>query len=185
MTESRPRSTDERSTLSPELLLVHAEQLLSRISDTERPRTVHPRRAVSAAYYAAFHYATLWVAHSTTPAADSEVVAQICRVINHGDVEKVCRWITGVPPPSLAALVDGARSDRIARFADHFIRLKKERELADYSHDVVIDRRAARLMVGRARDAIAALDALDSDDPSWRAFVSLVLLQAQPGKRGG
>lgn len=183
---SRPRGVGEQSTLQPHLLLSHADQLVARLSDTGRPKTVHPRRAVSAAYYAVFHYTTIWVAYTAVPDHSPDTVGKLCRTFDHGDIEKVADWITGVPARFAHGLAaTAARSDQLTLFARHFARLKAERTLADYSHAHVVDRRAALTMIGRAREAVDALDSLDVDDMSWQAFVSLVLLPAQPGKRGG
>lgn len=184
---SRPRGPGERSTLRPDLLLTHAEQLVARVSDTGRPRTAHPRRAVSAAYYAVFHHVIQWVSYYAVPHHHVDAVAELCRAFNHSDLEIVAKWVSGnTPPPSVSGLVATARaSTDIGTWADLFLVLKQERELADYSHEIVMDRTFARSIVGQAHEAMAALDSLDPDHSSWLAFVTLVLLKAQPSSRRG
>ena len=189
---SRPKRDDEQSTLRPAWLLRHAAQLLERVSDTDLPRTANPRRAVSAAYYAVFHKVCPEVAYTAFPRADPTVWWQLCRGFTHKGIADIAVWVNGAAAPrSVAALVDLARdSTNLTRFATVFVVLREERERADYSHEVVIDRPSALALVNDASAAIAALDQLAYDDSAWRAFVVLMLMKSQtrsyalPGERG-
>lgn len=177
----RQRKVGESSTLRPDWLLRHAEQLLGRSSDTDRPRTINPRRAVSAAYYAVFHHTVMWAVASIVPLPAR---AQVCRGVDHQDVDAVAKWVDGSGPRYLSSLVELARqSSHIREWASLYSPLKIERHLADYSHDVVIDRTGALSIVEQARMAIAALDAVGVDDPAWQAMASLIVLRAQPKNR--
>lgn len=177
----RRRAVGESSTLRPDWLLRHAEQLLSRSSDTDRPRTINPRRAVSAAYYAVFHYTVMWAVASVVPLPGR---AQVCRSVDHSDVEAVAKWVDGSGPRYLSILVELARqSSHVREWASLYPTLKVERHLADYSHDVVFDRIGALSIVKQAHKAIAALDGARVDDPAWQSLASLIVLKVQPKNR--
>jgi hypothetical protein len=57
------------------------------------------RRAVSAAYYALFHKLTLTAAEALLPAATQEQRWQLGRHFGHGEMRRVCEWVTGPPSP--------------------------------------------------------------------------------------
>lgn len=179
---SRPLKEAEDTTLRPSWLVRHAEQLVSRVSGTDLPRTAHPRRAVSAAYYAAFHRVVLEVAYSAAPQAGRDAWFPMCRGFLHDGVGKVCGWLTGNPcPTSVRGLVAVARESRhLVDFGRLFVLLRQEREWADYSHEVVINGHAALTMIELGRSAIAAVDEVSSDDPAWQAFVALMLMESKP-----
>lgn len=167
----------DASTLQPTWLLNHAQQLLTKISDTERPRTVHPRRAVSASYYALFHYVTTQAAYTAVPRSWE----QMSRGFTHTGIAKIAGWLKGdSSPTSVSGTVRLARSPEMIEFARIFVILQKEREDADYSHEVVIDRQTGQQMIDNSRAAIDGLNQLDYDDESWRAFVALMLMHYQP-----
>lgn len=182
---SRLLEEHEDTTLRPSWLIRHAEQLLARVSDTDLPRSAHPRRAVSAAYYAVFHRVVLEVVHSAVPQAGRDVWFPLIRGFAHEDAGRVCGWLLGNPAPSsIEGLVQIARrAPSLVDLSKIVVSLRIERERADYAHEFVIDRQSALTRVGEARTALAALDAVIDEDPAWQAFVALMFLQSQPRKR--
>lgn len=172
------QSPEERLTLRPTWLLRHAEQLVERVGETNTPRTAHPRRAVSAAYYALFHYFCMQSAFTAVPTGWEP----LCRGFQHAGVSKIAGWLRGdTCPTSVHTTVEIARrSQELRTFGRLFAILLDERELADYSHEVVVDRRTAETMVDHARSAVDSLETLSFDDESWRAFVALMLMKSDP-----
>lgn len=106
---------------------------------------------------------------------------QLCRGFTHGGISLISKWLTRSPcPTSVSGLVGAARtSDDLVDFATLFLVPREERERADYSHEVVIDKRSAQAMVDSSTAAIAALDAV-ADGEAWRAFVALMLMKSDP-----
>jgi hypothetical protein len=94
-----PLRDGRMSGLQPELLLRHARQLAERSTDTESPRSVHARRAVSAAYYALFHRVCMGVASTVVPRESDRARWELCRTFDHKAVETVARWVGGQQRP--------------------------------------------------------------------------------------
>jgi hypothetical protein len=82
MTRSAPGATG----LRPDLRLDHARQLSRRGTDTATPRTVHARRAVSAAYYALFHWVTINLARKASAGLPDSVAWALCRTFSHAKI---------------------------------------------------------------------------------------------------
>ena len=102
-----------------------AEMLAS--IDKTRPTQINLRRAISAAYYAAFHELCELVADSFIGRDNDTQRAwsQVYRALEHNDALKKCMAINN----------DNAHlsfPDAIEKFAEHFTLLQAERHLADY-----------------------------------------------------
>jgi hypothetical protein len=168
------------SGLQPELLLRHARQLAERSTDTESPRSVHARRAVSAAYYALFHRVCMGVASTVVPGESDRARWELCRTFDHKAVETVARWADGRqrPPRPLTGLADQALTGpQITVLARNLVHLKQWRHDADYNFLVVVGRLSALQAVDKARDAIDAVNVV-VDSPAWRAFSALLLFKS-------
>jgi uncharacterized protein (UPF0332 family) len=168
------------SGLRPERLLSHARQLAERTANTNSPRSVHARRAISAAYYALFHRLCINVTWSVVPGGSDHVRWAFCRTFDHGPIESVARWVQGQhrAPRSIAGLVDVAvQSEPIRTLTEKFVLLKQLRHDADYNHLIVLSRDNALDAVQECRAALDAVDAVYGEPP-WQAFASLVLLKS-------
>jgi hypothetical protein len=166
--------------LRPERLLSHARQLAERTADTTSPRSVHARRAISAAYYALFHRVCINVTWAVVPGGSDHVRWAFCRTFDHGPIESVAKWVLGQhrPPKSIAGLVDVAeRNEPIRTVAERFVLLKQWRHDADYNHLIVFGRANALDAVRESRAAIDAVNDVYGETP-WQAFASLVLLKS-------
>jgi hypothetical protein len=166
--------------LRPERLLNHARQLAERTADTTSPRSVHARRAISAAYYALFHRVCISVTWTLVPGDSDHVRWAFCRTFDHGPIESVAKWVQGQhkPPKSIAGLVDVAeQSEQIRTLTEKFVLLKQRRHDADYNHLIVFGRTNALHAVQESRAAIDTVNTV-SGEPSWQAFASLVLLKS-------
>ncbi len=190
-----PRGVDldagELTGLRPDRLLEHARQLAQRGRDTPIPRTVHARRAVSAAYYALFHRVAINVAWRASTEQPDDVRWRLCRTINHGDIGFVTgRLIARSRAAGRSgsttletALLDSALVDsRMPDIASGFDKLMRARHQADYDHLVVIDRPTALLWVSQAGQLVRQVDEL-WPEPAWQSFTTLVLLKASLSNR--
>ena len=69
----------------------------------------------------------------------------------------------------------------LVEFSKTLVRLRNERELADYSHEVVVDRQSALALIDEARRAVGRMDVGSYGDSPWQAFVALMLMESKPG----
>lgn len=173
---STPGGSDEQSELSPELLVAHAQFLADLAGDKTIGR-IHLRRSVSAASYAVFHCVTTQVVRSVAPTASDVDRYSLCRAFEHGDVEKIAKWVKGdgSAPASSMWFVESATSAVLRRYADHLVQLKVWRHRADYDHLWTIGRSTASSARLAATQAIDALDAA-RHEPGWTSFCTVMLM---------
>lgn len=168
-------------------LLVQAEDLL--VLDPRRPKQVNLRRAVSGTYYALFHRVTNDAVCTFVGSAPNgrAIRDAISRWFNHGRMATVANWFArplAIPQragPLRALLVDDATNPPSIRVppdlvavAEAFVALQEARHTADYDLSEWYSRATARALVGRGRQAFAAVDRLRGD-PMYGLFL-LVLL---------
>ena len=94
-------------------LLAAADLLCPDQAPRGRPPYTAHRRAVSTAYYAAFHAINERVAHAAFPTADAEFRQRVQRWIAHTDIRMVCEWVSTLQgtgsygvPQHIRALLD-------------------------------------------------------------------------------
>ncbi len=93
--------------ISPAHLIAQARELAGVTRGRGRPNHTKHRRAVSTAYYAAYHALALRAAKQLTPNAGYERQSQVTRAVQHASVAAAGRWIvstnaagTKARPPS-------------------------------------------------------------------------------------
>lgn len=130
--------------IEPDKLLDAADRLAPASVGRGRPPYTAHRRAVSTAYYAAFHALTSRVAALVFPDADAAVRQRVRRWIAHADIATVCRWVSGlhgtgsygVPPHIRTLLAPRGNASNIdahtVAIADSFLELYEKRMEADY-----------------------------------------------------
>ena len=138
----------------PAHLLEQAQRL---IEVSGRPRQVNLRRAVSAAYYALFHFtmtaAADMVAGTTARSAAPDLYKRVYRASDHADLR--------------SRLADGrfqGISRNIAQFANAVINLQQARHKADYDPFDRISKTDAIAHINDARAAIAAFELAALDE---------------------
>ena len=137
----------------PEDLLEQAEHLAGR--EATRPKQVSLRRAISAAYYALFHFLIREACGRLAGRPDLRVLA--ARAFNHGDMKKACQAVLKSPPPAhLAPLLGNPVRAALRTVADTFVVLQTTRHDADYNLSQRFTRDETRRRVESARDAFAA-----------------------------
>lgn len=160
-------------------LLEHAAQLAGEGAGQGRPSYTNHRRAVSSAYYAAFHQVTDRVARGLFP-NDESFQLQARRSVTHEAVYLVCKWLTGrgSAPQHLQPIVQALKSDEaVNSVADSLIGLKEAREEADYDHTRPFDKRETLTLLKDARATVASLQAAG---PSLDQAMALIALKTTP-----
>ena len=122
------------------------------------PSEANLRRAVSTAYYAAFHalsqsFADSLVGPVATPSAREHWV-NAYRTLNHRQVRNKLNdgeRMAGFPGP-------------IRRFAITFVELQDQRHSADYDPDASFNLQEVQQLVNDAQDAIDAFNAASEDE---------------------
>lgn len=166
-------------------LLTQAETLAG--LDRSKPKQANLRRAVSAAYYALFHFLVdegcrqvLGTRQSTT--AFRRIVA---RAFDHGSMRGACdafsrgqfpRGVTRSLPSGFAVPID------LADVAQSFIELQEQRHLGDYDLGTTFDREGVRSQIEQAERAIETFSRL-SDETMKQFFLSCLLTWKNLGGR--
>jgi hypothetical protein len=145
--------------IDPEKLLEHAAQLAGEGAGRGRPSYTNHRRAVSSAYYAAFHEVTSRVAARLFPSSPP-FQTQARRSVTHEAVYLVCKWLSGRAgaPQHLQPIVDALSQDfSVSSLAHSMIGLKEAREEADYDHTRPFNKRETLTLLADARATVALL----------------------------
>jgi len=165
--------------IDPEKLLEHAASLAGEEAGPGRPSYTNHRRAVSSAYYAAFHEVTDQVAQRLFRDSTSFQL-QARRSVTHDAVRIVCQWLQGSaqPPQHLRAIADTLRQNQTVRtVAGSLVGLKEAREEADYDHTRPFNKRETLTLLADAR---ATVDQLKGDSPELSAMMALIALKTSP-----
>jgi len=179
--------------IEPDKLLDAADILCpAQVGRGRPPYTAH-RRAVSTAYYAAFHALTERAVGVAFRHGDAALRQRVRRWVAHADVATVCRWVSGlqgtgspgvpahirtllVPPHGPSHIDAGA-----AVVADGFLELYEKRMEADYDHEAVFTRGDTRATIGLARRVVSLVGAAASNEAE--VFFGLIAMQAQVRSR--
>jgi hypothetical protein len=136
-------------------LLEQAQFLVQR--EPRRPRQASLRRAVSTAYYAAFHLLATSAASQASPAAPTGLSERVQRALEHGAMKEAAkRFESGNLPDHIKSLVTSPLPAPLIAVARSFVRLQDERHKADY--DV-----ASRFERARTQNAVALASQLFAD----------------------
>ena len=165
-------SHGEESGVNPDDLLTIAESLASgRIGPHRgRPRQAELRRGVSAAYYALFHTLASTCSDllvgSRASTQTRQAWRQMYRSLDHGQVKRQC---TERRPKRVLRMFP----QEIHDFADQFVRMQRERHLADYDPFEHFSRSTVSQFIEETKAAIAQFNRVDRSDR--RAFAVFVL----------
>ena len=115
-------------------LLSHARFLVD--LDPVAPQEVNLRRAVSAAYYAAFHLLSAAVAEQMNPSVPLGLRGRTQRALDHGQMARAADLFKNSGKPITGVPDDIGHSDpispKLARIAGDFKDLQQNRYIADY-----------------------------------------------------
>ncbi len=161
--------------IDPAKLLEHAAQLAGEEAGPGRPSYTNHRRAVSSAYYAAFHQVSDQVARRLFPGTASFQL-QARRSVTHGAIYEVCRWLTGGggSPQHLRPIVDALKQDSVVTsVAASLMALREAREEADYDHTRPFNKRETLTVLDEARSTVAQLKAASGSLDEAMALIAL------------
>ena len=122
----------------PRQLLELSHRLMT--SEEPRSREASFRRAVSTAYYAAFHLLTTQAARQLAPEQPSGLRLRVGRAFSHAEMLKVCTAIADPnlykrdsPISRLLTFDHGELQPELVLVANNFVRLQGARHAADYN----------------------------------------------------
>jgi len=154
-------------------LLEQAQFLV--IREKTRPRQTSLRRAVSAAYYSAFHLLGTVAAAQATAATPARLCDRVQRALVHGTMKAAARsFETGNLPDYIRSLVSDPLPPRITAIAHAFVQLQEERHKADYDVADRFDRARAQNAVALAAQLFSDWNAIRTSDDA-RVFLSSLL----------
>ena len=159
-------------------LLEQARHLARR--EPTRPRQASLRRAVSASYYALFHFFAAEGARLSAPPRPGGLRAQVRRAFNHSDMKSVCRQFAGrtglsehVRSPVSLPLDPGLIS-----IAKKFLELQDERHAADYDMNESFTRLDVLEMIRDVQTAFEDWSRIRTT-PNAAVFLTALLLNRQ------
>jgi uncharacterized protein (UPF0332 family) len=130
------------------------------------------RRAVSTAYYAAFHALAKHCADELLQPIDrtSDEYSRVYRALEHGAL-KAAFSVQDSPLK---------KRENLRRIGDSFNRLQSERHRADYLPPIgnVFSRGRAKKLVDQAREAVMEIESLSGHDR--RTLATLLLFKSRP-----
>ncbi|HVC61395.1 MAG TPA: hypothetical protein VND19_13665 [Acetobacteraceae bacterium] len=159
-------------------LLEQARHLAKR--EPTRPHPASLRRAVSASYYALFHFLVAKGARLIAPARPDGLRAQVGRAFVHTDMKALCRQFAGRTGSSdhVRPLLTQPLDPGLILIATRFLELQEERHAADYGMSQNFTRFAVLNMtddVQRAFDNWAKI----RSTPNTAVFLTALLLNRQ------
>jgi uncharacterized protein (UPF0332 family) len=168
--------------LNPNHLLDQAEILLQARNSLGKVRQVNRRRAISAAYYAVFHFTRIAIADQVVGKAERKTARYVLayRSVDHGKLEALCKVASNATINRSNKYADfmpeGGFGENIRKFASLLLDLKEKRTSADYdpSHSVkIVD---AKKTISAARNAIEQF----KNAPESEKLIFLTLLSFPP-----
>lgn len=137
-------------------LLEQAAHLAQR--DLRKPTQANLRRAVSAAYYAFFHFLILRSVQQQTGSVPSPagIHPLLARTYDHGEMKECCKaFLTGSIPGGVQRFCGGLpRSPLIARLCADFVTAQEKRHEADYDFSLVFNRKDTHSLIAQVTSAI-------------------------------
>jgi hypothetical protein len=162
--------------INPQHLLDQANLLLA-ATPGRKPRQVNLRRAISTAYYAAFHKLLIAAADEFVGKTmrNSARYALIYRSVDHGQIRRLCEEaIRQQPSPKYRKfLPTGSFDQEIKTFANNLLLLQAQRHAADYDPSELLTSVECMFAVYLANDAISSIDGATPE--GRKAFLTMLL----------
>lgn len=160
-----------------------AREAFADIKDTvesgDVPSQALCRRAVSTAYYAAFHYLVEKSIEIVAPSASSEVQVAIARTFKHGEMKDFARKIArGGLPKTIRDLFlhQSPGLERLKTLANSFEFLQEERHAADYDLSDEFDQNRVFQALKAMAMVMVVLGVRERDERSSETIDFLTLL---------
>lgn len=139
--------------------------------DRKKPKQVNLRRAVSAAYYAVFHFLITKAVDNVASSKIPIIKNQLRRGFSHKEMKNVCKEYaiaTSSPPAQISKnisyLCKTEIQIQIKRISKIFCELQEARHAADYDLGQKFSRTQVIALITRAKDTI---------DNDWPALLGL------------
>jgi uncharacterized protein (UPF0332 family) len=159
-------------------LLEQARHLATR--EPTRSRQASLRRAMSASYYALFHFLAAESAKLATPPRPSGLRAQVRRAFNHADMKVLCRQFAGRTGLSeqVRSLLLLPLDPGMISIAIRFLELQDERHAADYDMSQSFSRFEVLKMIAGVQIAFDDWPRIRAS-PNGAVFLTALLLNRQ------
>ena len=156
-------------------LLAQADRLAH--AETKKPKQASLRRAVSAAYYALFHYL---IDESTRFLVSGRqrdgLRRQLARCFDHGQMRRAAQAFVAPSASSpWRAIVSAAPTSALVDVAAAFIALQEARHEADYDLARVFTRVEANALVGRSQAACTTWASVAGTEEADAFLVALLV----------
>ncbi len=167
-------------------LLEQARTLLR--LDPTRPKQANLRRAVSAAYYALFHFLTNQSTRTLLGTHQNLIAYRrlLCRAFVHGEMKAACTAFGGgsFPRTMAAGLPNNFHVRKeVEDIAIAFVDLQSKRHIADYDLSQTLTRADVIAAIELAQTAIDAFNNIDSSDACRKFFLVCLLAWRSLGNR--
>lgn len=156
----------------PDELLQQADALAGKPAATQ----ADVRRAISAAYYAIFHFCMTAAADMVlgTTGRSTSSYSFVYRSVDHKTLRGLCAQLSQTKPQNVA-ITPSNGFGAIADFARVIVSLQGQRHLADYDASRNFTDAEAKVAISEARQAIAWFKSCD--DEQQRAFLTMLLFR--------
>ena len=155
-------------------LLEQANHLAAR--DSRRPKQANLRRAISAAYYALFHYIVQEACAAQMGAQHQQLQYRrvLARAFVHANMKKACKPFAGGTLPDVVRAKTGFQRvpPEIRTLARRLLELQEKRHQADYDLTESFRRKDAYSLIKASENAIAAFSALPAANDERRFFLA-------------
>lgn len=165
--------------LNPKHLLEQAERLLEPRGSPVLIRQADRRRAISAAYYAVFHFTLIAVADQFVGRAERKTAlyALAYRSIDHSKLESLCKVARSeqIDRKSKYAkfILENSFGESVREFASLLLDLKEKRNSSDYDPSHWVKIADARRAISAAKSAIEKFENARQDETI--AFLTLLV----------
>jgi hypothetical protein len=163
--------------INPDHLLDQARRLLAIQDARGLVRQVERRRAISAAYYAVFHYILIALADELVGRRNrkSPRYALVYRRLDHTALEGLCKEVrkTQMAPKYVSYVPASGWGENIREFASLVVELKEKRNAADYDPGFWVKIADANQAIESANSAIAGFEC--ASVIRKKAFLTLLL----------
>jgi uncharacterized protein (UPF0332 family) len=165
--------------LNPTHLLEQAERLLEPRGSRVLIRQADRRRAISAAYYAVFHFTLIAVADQFVGRTERKAAryALAYRSIDHNKLEGLCRVASSAKIDTKSKyakfIPENGFGGSVREFSSLLLELKEKRNAADYDPSHWVKIADARRAISAAQSAIQQFENAHPDETI--AFLSLLV----------
>jgi hypothetical protein len=160
-------------------LLAQADRLAH--AEKKKPKQASLRRAVSAAYYALFHYLVDESTHFLVSGKQREALRrQLARSFDHAQMKKAAQAFVAPSASSpWRAVLSAAPTPALVDVASAFIALQEARHEADYDLARVFTRVECNALVGRSQAAFTTWATVAGSEEA-DAFLIALLVRGRP-----